>query len=581
MKRLLAVACLLALAGCGLPLPGGVKTRGGVVGVQQKPRDIRVLPPGPRDNASAVQEVRDFFGAQSSPDDRHASARAFLAPGLQQTWDDTSPVSVFSGDLGVAAGSGPGIVQVSADIVGRIGNDGSYRLDRVPFAATVHATRTSTGRWVLTSVPDGLLLSTADRDRSFRPRNVYFLAAPTGRPPAPSHLVADPVFVPVTADPADALVRRLLAGPSSLLGNSVSTAFPARTTLEKPVDSAASGLVTVDLSDQVRSAPPSVKERISAQLVWTLKGIPTFSKLRLRSGGKDVALGSTDSAALQDRNDWDSYNPDRLPDRAPAYYLSGRRLLSLDEDAAGVPKSGRIARPPIDLAAASPDGQRLAVVTRTATGAELRTGAIDGEAFTLRQRGPQLSFLSWGSGEQGVWFLMGNRVMLAPDAGPPHEVPVGNVDRFGPITGLRVSRDGARVGLIAGTGSSASLLVGRITFDQGAPRIVGLRSVAPDVHAVLDLAWDSATSLVVLGTQAKLAAAIRVAVDGSSVALVVRVTLVGAALQSIAAAPGRPLVVGALVDRQAPLVGQQPALFRDNGQFYAGEGPGYAPFYPG
>jgi hypothetical protein len=168
---------------------------------------------------------------------------------------------------------------------------------------------------------------------------------------------------------------------------------------------------------------------------------------------------------------------------------------------------------------------------------------------------------------------MGNRVMLAPDAGRPHEVPVENVARLGPITGLRVSRDGARVGVIAGTGSSASLLVGRITFDQGAPRIVGLRPVAPNVHAVLDLAWDSATSLVVLGTQANLAAAIRVAVDGSAASLVVRLSLVEA-LQSIAAAPDRPLVVSALVNKQ-------PALFRDNGQFYAGKGPGYAPFYPG
>jgi hypothetical protein len=574
VRRLVAACCLLALAGCGLPLAQGVKTRGEVTAGQQKPRDIRVLPPGPRDNASPEQEVRDFFGAQSSPDDRHASARAFLAPALQRTWDDSSAVSVFSGDLTIKPGPRPGLVQVTAAIVGRIGDDGSYSLDRVPFAATVRVSRTAQGGWVLTSAPSGLLLSTADRDRSFRSRNVYYLAAPVGRPAAPTHLVADPVFVPITADPADALVRRLLGGASTALGNSVSTAFPAGTTLLKSVDTAASGVVTVDLSEQVRLAPPSVKERMSAQLVWTLRGIPAFSKLRLRSGGKDVGLGSTDTASLQDRGDWASWDPDRLPERAPAYYLSGRRLLSLDQDAPGVPSSGRIVRPPVDLAAASPDGQRLAVITRSATGAELRTGAIDGAAFTPRQRAPALSFLSWGSGEQGVWFLMGHRVMLAPDEGLPHEVPVESIAGFGPITGLRVSRDGARVGLIAGTGTAATLLVGRVTFDHGTPRIVGLRSVAPGVESVLDLAWDSATSLVVLGTQATLAAAIRVSVDGSSTALVVRVSLVGAAPQSIAAAPDRPLVVGAVVGRAS-------ALFRDNGRYYAGEGAGYAPFYPG
>jgi hypothetical protein len=574
VKRVLAAAtCLLTVTGCGLPLPGGVKTRDAVSTGQQQPRDIRVLPPGPRDNATAEQEVRDFFGAQSNPDDRHASARAFLSPELQREWADTSPVSVFSGDLRLSPGSGPGVFQVTADIVGRIGDDGSYSSGRQSFSATVRLTRTPRGRWVITSVPNGLLLSTADRDRSFRSRNAYFLSAPVGQPPAPTHVVPDPVFIPVTADPADALVRRLLAGPSMPLGDSVSTAFPPGTTLLRPVDTAASGVVTVELSDQVRQAAPSVKERISAQLVWTLRGIPSFSKLRLRSGGKDVGLGSTDTAALQDRREWASYDPDRLPEGAPAYYLSGRRLFSLDEDAPGVPAIGRIARPPIDVAAVSPDLQRLAAITKTAGGLERGVGGCDAATLTLRQRAPQLSFPSWGSGEQGVWFLMGDRVMVAPDDRPPHEVQVEGIAGYGPITGLRVSRDGARVGLIAGQGRNAALLVGRVTYDRGQPRIVALRSVATAVGSVLDLAWDSATSLFVLGILSKVTGVIHVVIDGSVTAPLVRIGL-EATPRSIAAAPDRPLVVAGVANRAS-------VLFRDNGQVYSPEPRGYAPFYPG
>jgi hypothetical protein len=112
---------------------------------------------------------------------------------------------------------------------------------------------------------------------------------------------------------------------------------------------------------------------------------------------------------------------------------------------------------------------------------------------------------------------------------------------------MRVSRDGARVGVVAGVGEARRLLVGRVAERRGRLRIVDVRSVAPGVKDVRDLTWDSATSLVVLGVTATagVAVPIRVAVDGSSVALVNRVGLEGSQPLTIAAAPGQPLVVGA------------------------------------
>jgi hypothetical protein len=167
-------------------------------------------------------------------------------------------------------------------------------------------------------------------------------------------------------------------------------------------------------------------------------------------------------------------------------------------------------------------------------------------------------------------------VLLAPPNGRPVEVQVDDVERVGPVVGLRVSRDGARIALVAGVGRQRQLLVGRIRVAGARVQVVGLRAVAPGVADVSDVSWDSATTLVVLGRVSGPAAAlpIRVAVDGSSVAPLLRVGLETTEPRSLAAAPGRPLVVAAAVRRQ-------PVLFRDNGRLYVQEAAGAAPFYPG
>lgn len=572
MRRGLAVLLLSLVAGCGLPLAGGVQEPGAVPAERRADGDIQVLPPGPRDDASADAIVRGFFGAQSDPSDAHASAREFLASDLRKRWRDTGPVSVFEPGLEVTAvGGASDSFRVTGTLVGRINDDGSYSPERGTIDVPVQLRKAARGRWVISAVPDGLLLSTADRDRSFRPRNVYFLAPSSGPTSPPSHLVPDQLFLPVTADTADALVRRLLAGPSRPLGDSATTAFPAGTTV-RSVRRDASGLVTVDLSAQVGQAGALQKEQMSAQLVWTLRGISgDFTQLVLRSAGKAVGVGSPGSQnTLQDRDAYPSYDPDGLSARAPVYYIGGRRLRLIEPttEPAG-DASGRAA---VDLAAASTRGRSLALLTQTGKRWELRTGPSSGP-FSVRARGASLSSPSWGSGEQGVWFLSGGRVQLAPLSGPVLDVPVDGIGRFGPLSQLRVSRDGARIGLIAGVGPQRRLLVGRIRAVGDSLRVVGVRSVAPGVSDVSALSWESATSLVVLGRVSGVTAPVRVAVDGSSVSLINRLGLEQSAPLTIAAAPDRPLVVG--------VAGS--VLFQDNGRLYTREEGiiGYAPFYPG
>ncbi len=571
----LVASCLL-LTGCGLPLADGVQDPPKLPAGQQQRGDIQVLPPGPRDDATPTQVVRDFFGAQSNPTDNHAIARSYLAPRLRDVWRDGPQVTVFGRALAISAlPSSPDTFRVSGQRVGRIGNDGSYGKDVGALSVRVHLSRLPSGRWVIDDVPNGLLLSTADRDRSFIPSDVYFLA-PQAMGEDGRHLVPDRQFVPVTADRADALVRRLLSGPSSALGDSVQTAIPTGTTLLRPVRTDADGLVTVELSGQVAAAARAQREQLSAQIVWTLRGLGSdFSRLRLRGGGQPVQVSVGGADELQNRGDWGSYDPDGLAPRAPAYYIADRRLRSLDGSLPNSEVSDDQGSQPVDVAAVAANDGRLGILTRVGPEWQLRTGPSSGPFGAPIWRGRALSSPSWGRGQRGLWFLDSGRVMLAPLGGKPVAVPVDDGVRRGPYTALRVSRDGARVALVAGSRRGRTLVLGRVYLHEGRIRVGGIREIAPGVEDVGDVSWDSPTSLVVLGRVSDLTAAVpvRVAVDGSVVAPLTRVGLESEP-RSLAAAPGRPLVVAA--ERRG-----RSTLFRDNTRQYTPEARGAEPFYPG
>ncbi|MCU1672575.1 MAG: Lipoprotein LpqB, beta-propeller domain-like protein [Frankiales bacterium] len=591
MRRPAALlAGLLLLTGCGLPLVDGVQDPQRVRAEQQQRSDIQVLPPGPRDGNTPAEVVRGFFAAQSNPDDRHASARAFLAPARRSTWKDSGPVNVFESGLRTTqVPDRQDAFSVTADRVGRIEPDGSYTRDDTPITLDVELVQNARGRWEIIGVPDGLLLSIADRDRSFLWRSVYFLAPPPADTAAAAasraHVVPDPIFIPVDADPAQALVSRLLSGPSVPLGAAVRTAVPQGVRLLRPVRTDPAGVVTVDLSSDVGRMPDQAKEQLSAQLIWTLREVGArFSELRLRSAGQPVLIPTSGvNGELQDRDDWSSYDPDGLAPRVSALYVQGRRLRSVEGDAPAGPLGDDRGGQPLDEAAVAVRGGAYALLTREGRTLVLRTGPASGP-FVRRRTGAALASPSWGSGELGLWFVEAGRVVRDPAAGvagtaprpEPHAVPVDGIGRYGPVQALRVSRDGVRIALVAGTGKGRRLIVGRIQVVAGQVRVVALRAVAPTVRDVRDVAWDSATSLVVLGQVPLVAAAlpVRVTVDGSSIAPVIRVGLERSDARTIAAAPDRPLVLGALNQGIA-------VLFRDNGRQYVQEPLGGNPFYPG
>ena len=564
---LLLLLALLPACG-GLPVPEGVRDAAGVRGEQADAGGIVVVAPGPQPAMTAVELVTAFLYALSrSPQDDHAIARQFLARDVECCGRNGEAILYPLGTRSLSVPEDPTVVRVSYESVGRILPDGSYRLEQRRVRDDFGVVQTDQGLR-LSAVPDGLRLLQDDLVRSFTPYDVHFL----GRSPdggASGRLVPDRVFLPVTAEPGQALVDTLLRGPTARLQAAVLTAAPEGLQARVTVDA---GRATVDLSGHVRELDSRARQRLAAQLVWTL--VPTYSGVRLRVEGEPFPDDGADG--VQDRDDWAVYDPAALPSDAALLYVRDRRLRMLDRELQDSPvTTGQL---PVDGAAQSPATSQLAVRTRLPSGVdEIRTGPLGGPFGDPVLTAPGLTSLTYGPGDQGLWVLQRGSpavVWWVPPAGGasgpqqvPHEPPPGS----GALTALQVSRDGARIALVFG----GRLFVGRVEPVGDGVRIGDILPVSRELAAVTDVAWQDGTSLVALGSfqgEEQLFPA-QVAVDGSSFEVVQR-PLVGAVAVEVAAAPRRPLVVAADVDGRLQ-------LYRDDGTLFRAQAPGRAPFYPG
>ena len=573
-----ATACLLVLlTGCGLPLPSGVQSAGQVQ-PQGEPATVEVLPPGPEPGASPEQILRGFLIAQSSPDDDHAVARQFLAPEVE--WDDEAGAKIYElGSLRVQQDpADPTSLAVRVLQIGEIGPDGAYSVGRRPYSPLFEVARRADGEFRLTKVPPGLLLTPAERESSFEPYDVHFLAR-SADGSATARLVPDRVFLPVTVDLAPALVARLLGGASDALLGAVESAAPPGTSATVEV---VDGVVRVDLSEQVLALRTRERQRLAAQLVWTL--VPSFPGVRLLVDGRPFDVPG--AGAVQDRDDWQEYDPlGALPrDAVRLLHVRDGQVRTLtgpplpDTEATG---PGGIS---VDEAAISPVGGALALISRGDGDDVLRVGPPDGP-FTPALTKPGLRSPTWGPGTQGVWVLEpGPRPLLWLVPGPgaaegarPQAVDYPQPPGAGPLSGVQVSRDGARIALVFGAGAAGRLYVGRIEPAGGRFQVTGVDPLAPELVAVTDVAWQSGTSLVALASRAGADQPLllwTVAVDGSTgPAPVLRPGLTGVPV-SLAAMPGQPLVVEVRLDGRS-------LLFRESGALLVQSEPGSVPVYPG
>jgi hypothetical protein len=233
--------------------------------------------------------------------------------------------------------------------------------------------------------------------------------------------------------------------------------------------------------------------------------------------------------------------------------------------------------------AQSPDGSELAVVVRRPTGGvSLRVGRYGETPREVDLPASQMTRPTWTPGSSTadasneLWTVAdGNLVRVvrtADGAWVPQAVNAGELATFGPITQLRLSRDGVRVAVVAG----GRLVVCSVVRNQDssvtlhAPRALQWNTLGN----VVDVDWQSQDSLVV-ATSSPTTPVARLPVDGLQVDRYSSANLT-APVTAVAAAPGRPvMVVDASGGWTANDIGEvwrsMPINF----------GVGSLPFYPG
>jgi hypothetical protein len=420
-------------------------------------------------------------------------------------------------------------------LLATIGPDGGYMVASP--SARVHIDVRlvrQQGEWRISTPPAGVILTRLGLTRSFEQLKVYFLDRTL------STVVPDGVFLEASSTAlATALVRRLLRGPSDWLGPAVRTAIPPGTTLigTAPIDDR--GTVTVDLSREMLGSTALQRTQLSAQLGWTLRQLPGINRLRLLVEGSPVP-GVT---ALQNRDSWSTYDPIALSADALGYYRAGTQLRSVS----GTPVAARVDvnGTTLDTVALSPSGSFAAGVLRSGTRTTVYVGSLESSPRPVVSSRVGFTAPSWDAGDE-MWVMeLGARprlLVVRPQATP---VVVAAPELAGrPIDAVRISRDGTRVAVIAGSGSRRELLIGRVrTNADGSLRVEAFRRPAPVLTGLIGVTWADPSTLAVLAVRRP--GALRpwlVGVDGAEINPITTAGLT--TYDEIAAAPGQPTLVG-------------------------------------
>ncbi|HSK25353.1 MAG TPA: LpqB family beta-propeller domain-containing protein [Jiangellales bacterium] len=532
------LALVLVLSGCAsIPTTGPV-VPGDPVRAQDPPPYVGIVAAPPRPGADEVTIVNGFLSALSSYVPGYPTAREYLSPDVATAWQPGAGAVVFDADTGpVVTSAGPGEVRLGADVVARLGPDGSYtkeppgsrleldlRLDQVDVDGSPE--------WRIATPPEGILLSDFDFEREFASYDLYFFD------PQFQVLVPDPVHLPRSGSVTTLLAEALLTGPSDWLEPAVLTAFPDGVQLDVRSVPVSGGQATVALTPDAAEAPTAQREQMAAQLSWTLRQVPEVQRVTVTAGAVPL-LG--DSATPAPVGTFDRYDPAVLP-RDSAVFVVTDGVVASSRGGAPRPVGGPLGLgdPLVRSVAADPArGSRGVAVDETGT--ELLVSGFGAEdARQLLLEGLDLAEPAWDR-TGVVWALdrgTGALTVVDPATRRTAAVAVEVPGLESPVDQVSVSLDGTRAAVRA-AGRVWLAVVLRDAADPLAIRLDGFREIPLDDPGALDVAWADPSRLGVLHQRPEENAEVLL-VEISGAGSASRGTVPGAV--ALAAAPGQALV---------------------------------------
>ncbi|MGY1690015.1 LpqB family beta-propeller domain-containing protein [Geodermatophilus sp. SYSU D01105] len=485
------VAVVLALTGCST-----VPTSSPTVQITQAPTrpdgDVGIEPLSPEPGATPEEIVRGFVEAAASAVRGHPVAREHLAPDAAGSWSDEAGITVLGPDYATVT-TDAGTVVVTANQLGTIDQRGVFTVAPQEVYTREFTLSQVDGEWRITNPPDGLLILEPDFERLYERRDLYFVD-PTGQ-----RVVPDPRYLISGEAQPTVLVERLLDGPSSMLSAGVGNQL-AGASLRSTVTASAQTL-TVDLTG-LTDASEAQLSQLSAQLVWSLEPL-TVRSVEILVDGEPLGLDGVPVEQTVDT--WAAFDPDAVPVDAVGHYIDGGALRTVD--AAPVPGPAgtgayRLTSAAVSSARTGELGEMVGV-TDAEGQATLLAGPYGGD-LTPVLSGGTLSVPTVAATRAEFWVVRdGGAVVRVPAGGTAQPVNAPTLPGLGRATVLQLSPDGVRAAVVVENGQRESLYVGTVVrSDEGPVALRDLREVAPTLSSVVDVAWRTAGSLLVLAGDA-------------------------------------------------------------------------------
>ena len=291
MRKLMAIASMLALAGCA-SLPTGLDIETGPELTSPDQQEIAFFSPSsPLPGATPSEIVNGFLAAGTGPQNDYAIAREFLTDTFATRWRPGEQTLIRSGAYDLIS-QGDSLQVVSLSVGAKVDEFGRYE-STVP---TVNNLRfrlaKENGEWRITSAPNLTVVTLPIFAVVFSQFPIYFLDSTS------TQLVPDLRWFPKRASIATQLAGALLNGPARWLSDSVVSAIPAGTQLQVNAVLIQEGVAVVDLDANAIAADNRQRGLLLAQLKTTLLQLPGVLDVVVSIAGAEQDIDVADIAAL-------------------------------------------------------------------------------------------------------------------------------------------------------------------------------------------------------------------------------------------------------------------------------------------
>ncbi|MCX5044548.1 MtrAB system accessory lipoprotein LpqB [Aldersonia sp. NBC_00410] len=465
--------------------------------------------------------IRDFFKASTAPAERHRAARQFLTASASQQWDDAASATIVDkvDVLPESRTADRATYLIRANRTGQLQPGGAYQAEDGTFETKVSLARND-GDWRIDNLPAGVIMDRSQFLNAYQRKSLYFVD-PTG-----TSTVPDPRWISSGREQhATELIGLLIQGAAPALAPAVRNELE-KVSIRGPITKADGrtssvgvglGGIRVDFAG-VDRLDRQARELLAAQVVWTLANAEISGPYVLLADGNPLDGRYADGWTTADVA---ALNPVAGDSTDSGLHAVSDGVLVDVNDTGVVPAPGYFGTVNnMRTAALSRDGNYVAAVVdsgRPAPASALMVGSYGGGAFPVAEGGT-ITRPSWAADDGSAWAVLdGTRVVRAVRDRDTGQVSLNDVDAsavngLGPISELRLSRDGVRAAMIVDGKVYVAVVVPQ---PNGAPALRSPQLIAVGLGSpALSLDWSTSEMLVVARATPDTPVAM-VAVDGS------------------------------------------------------------------